>query len=379
MKIIDRYIIRQFLVNFVILAVVLATLSVLVSVLVDLDEYLDAGRVWAARGGYPVWVGTAWAIFDFTGPLLVLAYVYLSGLLVVGAMGFTFTTMHSARELIAILASGVSMYRIAAPVVIAASLLVGLSLVNQEFLIPPLAPKIARGKQLMAEERLTTISVDFAADGSGNLLSAKELDVDKGTLKTVSIVERTNNGRAIARITADSAVWQEPDAAGQGGGWKLTAAYRLSPDLMGARAAGSQGNVGEPVAFFATGLSPHVLLAHSQAVYLRLLSLRDLQSLMNASELVDHALIVRIMHSRFSAIVLNVLVLVMGLPFFLSREPTNMLVQGIRASAVCLGAWGVGVMLLMLGSETVNPVAAAWLPVVVLLPVMAYFLVRVRT
>ena len=37
-------------------------------------------------------------------------------------------------------------------------------------------------------------------------------------------------------------------------------------------------------------------------------------------------------------IVLNILVLLMGLPFFLNRDPTNRLVQGMRAATVCLGA-----------------------------------------
>lgn len=378
MKILDRYIIRQFLLNFVILAAVLGTLSVLVSVLVDLDEYLEAGRVWAAREHWPVWLGTIVAIFDFTSPLLVLAYVYLSGLVAVAAMGFTFSTMHSSRELTAILASGVSMYRIAAPVLIAAAMLIGLSLLNQEFLIPKLAPKIARGKELMAAERVKSIEVNFAADEAGNLLSAHELDVDNGTLKHVSIIKRTENGRAISRITADSAEWQEPTDSTPGR-WKLHGGVEESPESLSARSPAAPQFAGKTVEFFDTGLTPRVLLAYSQAVYLRLLSLRDLQNLMSGSDLVDHSLILRIMHSRFSAIILNLLVLTMGLPFFLAREPSNMLVEGIRASGVCLGAWGVGVMLLMIGSEIINPVAAAWLSVVVLLPVASVFLVRVRT
>ena len=44
MKILDRYIILQFLLNFVILFVVIMMLFVLVDLIVDLDEFLSAGR-----------------------------------------------------------------------------------------------------------------------------------------------------------------------------------------------------------------------------------------------------------------------------------------------------------------------------------------------
>ena len=43
MQTLDRYLVRQFLVNFVILLFVLTSLFVLIDVVVNLDEYLDAG------------------------------------------------------------------------------------------------------------------------------------------------------------------------------------------------------------------------------------------------------------------------------------------------------------------------------------------------
>src|SRR5690606_4178272 len=80
-------------------------------------------------------------------------------------------------------------------------------------------------------------------------------------------------------------------------------------------AAGGQGDD-----FFATSLSPQVILAKRRSFYARLLSMVDLQELLHNPN-VNRADILKIMHSRLSLLVMNVLILAMGLPFFLSTNP----------------------------------------------------------
>lgn len=375
MKTIDRYILRQFVLNFVILLIVLSGLFVIVNVVVDLDEFLSAGKLLADDlGGF--WLATAWVIIDFNAPLLLLIYVYFSGLLVVGAMGFTFAGLLRTRELTAMVSSGISMYRIAMPVLILGGLLSAASLPSQEFFIPHLASRITRHKSEIGENKPKLIEVSFAVDRSHSLLSASEFDPRGNTLREVSILERTEVGKATGRITADSAEWVDQKGVT---GWKLANGQRFRREM--ARTAGLRGDMrsGERIDFFATDLSPKVLLAHQQSVYLRLLSLRDLDELRAQTQLIDPDQVLQVMHTRFSLLVMNVLILVMGLPFFLLREPANMLLQGVKAAGVCLGAWGGGLVLLQIGGDLLNPVAAAWLPVVIYLPVSAALLVQVKT
>lgn len=375
MKTIDRYILRSFALNFAILLVVLAGLFVIVNVVVDLDEFLSAGRLLQDEFG-SFWLATAWAIFDFNAPILVLIYVYFSGLLVVGAMGFTFAGLLRTRELVAMVSSGVSMYRIAMPVLIVGGLLSAVSLPSQEFIIPLLASRITRSKSEIGDKTTKLIEVSFALDRNHSLLSASSFDPRDHSLSDVSILERMPSGEATGRVTADRAEWVEKNGLV---GWRLINGLRFRKEL--ARAANPVGGVktGESVDFYPTDLSPKVLLAHQQSVYLRLLGLRDLDELRSQTLLIDPDQVLQVMHTRFSLLVMNVLILVMGLPFFLLREPANMLLQGVKAAGVCLGAWGGGLVLLQIGGDMLNPVAAAWLPVVIYLPVSAALLVQVKT
>jgi lipopolysaccharide export LptBFGC system permease protein LptF len=85
------------------------------------------------------------------------------------------------------------------------------------------------------------------------------------------------------------------------------------------------------------------------------------------------------MHQRFSMLAVNMVILIMGLPFFLSREPTNLLNQAVWASGLCLGAWGFGLIILQTSTTHLNPVASAWMPVVIYLPISIWLMLKIKT
>ena len=373
MKTLDRYIIRQFLINFGIMLMVLMVLFVVVDLIIDLDEFIEAGQVRADRFGGSALLGTLYTIGDYYGPMLVLLYVFFSGLLVMAAMGFTFTGLQRHRELTAMVASGVSMYRIAAPVVVVGILLNALALPAQEWLIPPLANKLIRRKSEVKYDVPPAFPVHFAPDEAGNLISASDFDAVRGQLDDVRVLQRTEQGLHERRITASQAVWDPNEEH-----WDLTQGYATRPDMDADRL-----NAGdpEPVERLETELSPTVLLARRATNYPRLLPMAKLQQMQDnpAVQPSQRDQITQIIWSRFSLMVVNVLVLVMGLPFFLLRYPRNSLVQAIKAAGVCLGAWGTGLTLLQLSSGVLGPVVSAWLPVALLLPVAAVLLLRVET
>ena len=49
------------------------------------------------------------------------------------------------------------------------------------------------------------------------------------------------------------------------------------------------------------------------------------------------------------------------------------------SAAVCLGAWAAGLVMLQAGGDAVNPVFAAWLPVVIYLPLTFILIQFVKT
>lgn len=373
MLILDRYIIKTFLLNFIILLVVFMSLFVIGDLLAELDEYIEAGQIWADLHGGSQLYGTLRVLVGHDGPMMAMLYVFFSGIIVVGAMGFTITNLSRNREMIAMLASGVNMYRIAMPILVVGSILNLGTVVCQEMIIPQFADQLVRRKgELMAHEVERT-PVYFTPDGKGSLFCAADFDVDKKMLTEVVILERNDKGQAIRRITASQAYWHADD-----NGWELVGGNAITRATAAEMMAASEGNEVYEINFFASDLSPQVLQARRKSLYLRLLSFEELRDLRQNSA-VPSVVIDQIMHSRFSLLVINVLVLAMGMPFFLNREPQNPFVPAVRAAVVCLGAWGVGLVLLQLRSDTLNPVVAAWLPVVIYLPLSAVLMQFVKS
>lgn len=372
----DRYIIRQFLINFVILLLVFTMLFVLVDLIVDMDEFVKAGRLRADEFGGQL-PAIVWTVVTYYGPLLLLLYVFFSGLLVVGAMGFALAGLARSRELTAMASSGISLYRVAAPIVVVGGLLNVLTLLDQEFVIPNLAYRLTRSKSQVRYDAIRSFAVRYAVDGNGHLLSAAQFNpsADEPMLTGLTILERNASGQAQRRITAEQAFWNIVSER-----WDLVGGYGIRPlrhaALTPLEESGVEG--AEPVEFFQTDLSPQVLLANEEQLYPRLLSFSDLRQLASNTAINDGP-IRRIMHGRFSLLVLNVLVLVVGLPFFLIRGPVNTLQQGVLAAATVLSAWGLGVLVPEVAAVYLNPVASAWLPVVILLPASAVGLQFVRT
>ena len=373
MSTLDRYIVRTFLINFAILFAVLMILFAVVDVIVNLDEFIEAGQHRSDQYGLVVFA-TLYSIADYYGPVVVLMYVFFSGLLVVGAMGFTLSSLHRGRELTTMVASGLSLYRVAAPVLVTGIILNALAIPCQELLIPKFAPKLARKKNQIKYDTIERFPIYYATDGR-KLFSARKFDASKGQLKGVTILDRDAGGQVIRRISATQAIWQESDQ-GQEQGWKLVfghASVPTDPGLLYQKP--------EPIEFVRSELSPTVLLSRRATNYPRLLPLEKLQQ-MQQSEAMGKAQrhkVTQIIWSRFSLLVMNVLILLMGLSFFLVCRPANMMVQAVKAAVVCLGAWGSGLLMLEVSLGSVNPVTAAWLPVVIYLPISFVLIQCVKT
>lgn len=374
MKLLDRYILRLFLLNFIILLVVVMAMIVTVDLMFNLDEFMDAGRRIAEVDGGSSFMATIRVVLDFYIPQVCFIYVYLAGLIVIAAMGFTFTALARTGELVTMIASGISLYRAAAPVLVAACVINGLTLLDQEVVIPRFIDKLTRKVSELKTIKGRAFAVHYADDSKGNLLSAARFDPQSQRLESVTILESWNQpGRSARRIRATAAVWNE---AGQN--WKLENAQAVHRTSAGSHPGLITNSRVEPVDVFESDVSPQVLMARRAAIYPALLSMSDLSRLMT-NPAADQSAILRIMHSRFSLMIFNVLVLVIVLPLFVTREPVNPLKQAVSGAAISIGSWMTGVGMLQLMGQGVNPVVAAWIPVVLFLPASAIVLQRMKT
>jgi lipopolysaccharide export system permease protein len=363
----SRYILRQFAVNFLILLFVIASLFVLIDLITNMDEFMEAAK--AKRDAYGgLELAFLHTIATYHGPVVLLLLVYLTGLLVFGAMGFVFMQMTQSGELTAIVASGVSLHRIAVPVLVAGAAVNALVWVDQEMVIPALAPKLARSHTELAEGSARHFAVHYAPDSEGNLFSARAFDARHEELQDAVILERGEDGRVRRRIVVPQARW-----APERGGWRLfNAIARQGPR--------EEGRTGAP-SFFATDLSPELLLLRRATHYPRLMPLHRLRALARnpAMPATQRKRLQRLAWGRFSMVLMNILLMPMVMPLVLRIQPQAPVAQGVKGAVVAIGGWGGGLLLLEAGGALLTPLAGAFLPVLLFLPLAGFGLQSLRT
>ncbi|HLP86124.1 MAG TPA: LptF/LptG family permease [Phycisphaerales bacterium] len=407
MKLLDRYIIRLFLTNTLLLLVILCAVIFAVDFSLNFDNYSANVREAAQRavtqaqiaqgldpaaartageqagkdlGFIRVSLGAALNAADLWWPRFVLLAGYLLGPCMVGGLGFTAAQLVKQRELVAILASGISLWRVARPVIITSLALLTLQAVNRELLVPHLAPLLTRDKTTAGRNELGRLESDFIRDAQGRLIYIRRADLDTNQIEGLWAYERDDSGLMTRRISAPSAKYAES-------GWNLTDGKALSRQL-------SQEDVGpgtrlrqDRVRFLETDIDPTTLrlrrfegmannlssvqLAQLEARYKQLPETQTNQRRIDTFE--------RIRWGRISGLVCSFLSLLITLPCFLRKEPANMLTQSLIASPITLGAFAFTLVGTTMTVPGLPPIISVFLPAMMLLPLAIAAVTSVRT
>jgi len=376
MKTLDRYIATHYLLNVLILLVILFTIIMGVDFSLQFDEYVAAANRLGGGSDGTEKIGAIQrsllvvvVALDLWWPRFFLMYNYLLGLVMVGGMGFTLAQMVRHRELVAMLSGGLSLTRIVRPIIIVACGLTLLQLANREIVVPRLAELLTREKDEGGRRDMSAIPISLTPDSRGRLFHSRAFDPKTGTLASPYIIERDDNGIESRRITADSAVWKD-------GAWYFTNGFA-------SRRAGDR-DVREPIALLETDLDPTTITLRRYEGYRQNLSTRTLTSLMDryraeGAKAQRIEPLDRIRYSRVGVMISNLLALVICLPFFLSREPANMIVRSLYCAPVAL----VALVGATLGSAAaipgLPPAIAAFVPSMILMPAAIAAITSIKT
>jgi len=381
--ILDRYIARQFFLNTLALLVLLGSFVLAVDVSLNIDRFLGAADR-LLEGESPSTlrklVVTALLVADLWWPRLLQLFAYMVGLALVGAMGFTFTQMVRHRETVAALAGGISLRRLARPVLVVAAIMMGLKFIDQEFILsnPRIAPLLARDHGDAGNREWSASAVPPTADGSSRIFMAREFIPNESQLNDVRVWERDQNGLMTRHLVAATAVWRD-------GAWELEGAREMPVGLAPSGAestvpprAGTSGGYSFRVP---TDLDPAALLLRRDARVVESLSWRQIGAMLKSPRL-DPGLrdkLVRVRWSRISIALSTFLSLLITMPFFLVREPRNMLLQSLKCAPVGI----IALLGSVFGASAPVPglpvVLAVFLPVLVLIPITIASWSSVRT
>jgi lipopolysaccharide export system permease protein len=369
MRILDRYIAKNFLVGYAIAFCVLIGLRIVIDLFVNLDEF-------AERADLGPWA-VAQSVLMYYGLNMTLYFRDIAGVVTVVAAAFSLGRMVRTNELVAIIASGVSAQRIIGPILVLAAFFTAVSVADQELLIPAISDKLVRGHDETIQEKAYTVW--FISDGKGSLLCSPRYDAATATLQHPTIItrqrvdpERPSLWQVTGRITADSAKYNERTEQ-----WDLTNGLFLSIDPANLRAVPERVD-----AYAADGLLPKDISIRSKAGFDSLLSWRQLETLARQQTNVKSAAqLCSQKHFRLTDPIINLTMLMVSLPVLICRDPKAMKSAIIVSFGLTAACFVTTFVCKMMAAEVVwiMPELWAWLPLFIFVTIAVVELDSMKT
>lgn len=367
MTLLDRYVLRTLTVNYLIALAIMMSLYTVLDLFFNIDEFTESGE--------PA-MTIATSIFSYYWAHSFLYFAQLSGVITLFACMVTLSRMRKANELTAVLASGVSLYRLAVPVVAFGLVTSLLWYVDTEFFIPSVGHRLARNHEDAMGRQAR--GVWFVKDRDAALLSAMEFIPADGEMRQLLVLHRDEHG-AIVRVTeADRATWEPIVGHPRGGVWRLERGLESRREMRREGLGPREERTDRVVLVYESDLTPHDIEVRQTRQWLAFSSSAQLTALAKSDPTIASRTR-QIKHTRFASPLVHVLMLLLGLPFFLSREPANTITDAGRCLLVC----GSCFLLAFSGEHIVRTstwsALPAWLPLIVFTPVAVVLLDRIRT
>ena len=404
MKLCDRYVLRGFLFSFAVVFVAMVALTIMIDMVVNLDEFLKTGDGGEALG--------AWAalkhICSYYFYRTLEYFQWLCGAAILVGAAFALARLNKTNELTAFKASGVSVYRLLWPIIVCGFIISLVYVVNQELIIPRCIDQLTGERSLAGPDKEFTVR--HIEDKNNSLIHApayipRERAMVAGkdqSLKgerihvPITIVLRNDRNEHQFFIYADRAEYDPK--LGKTGGWRL---YTREYDQNGkpgkliyggrkikAPQRGKRGesprdigqDQGQRVFEYETDVDPVALTRRRSSEFFRYLSFAGTRKLLDDPSAVDPKVAEVAMHKHFSKPILNIVLLLLGLPFVVGQEGKSYFISVIICIVLFVFVLGFEYAATEFGqSGYVHPALAAYLPVFIFTPVAIIAMESIRT
>ncbi|MGE3805409.1 MAG: LptF/LptG family permease [Gemmataceae bacterium] len=350
MHLLDRLLFRSYLKSYLFCFVILLTLYVIVDLFTNLDDFTSQNSKLLAvlkqiGTYYGYWV---WLIFD-----------RLSEVIVVLAAAFTVALMQRNNEMLPLLSAGVSTRRVVMPVLAAALAMLGLTIANQELIIPKIGQQLTYQKNDVYGEQQIPVIGDYEPNGvhlDGHFASRKDKVV-----RNFSLTIPDNIVGYIVHMTAREAYYIPP-VAGEplSGGWLMVG---TQPE----RLQGWKHPVLEMI-------DPGKFFLHTRRVnfdqltrhrkWYQYASTVKLREELNHPDSTRLAAMAVLFHFRLTRPILGMILVIMCLAVILRDQNRNVFISAGMCLVLCGMFFAAKFACQSLGdSEYLSPALAAWLPV----------------
>lgn len=367
-RIIDRYVLRQFVMFYLICFLSLTGLYVVIDAFGKLDHFVDhskqGGNLFGVMGKY--YGFQSLAFFNRT-----------SGILALIAAMFTVTWSQRYNEMTALLAAGVPRLRVLRPVIVAALVITLAAVGVREWLVPSIRYELALDtKNLSGEAQLPLQSrYDNQTD---ILLGGESMIVAQRTIKHPSFVlppEYAAHGKQLNAQSAEYIIGQDGGPSGywlrdvsKPQGLLQHSSLRDANQKVVIASPKDNAWLGPNELFVVSDLSFELLAEGS--TWRDFASTRELLRGLKSPSVELGADVNVAVHRRMLSPMLDMTLLMLGLPLVVSRGARNPFI----AIGLCL-AVVVAFFVVLIGSQSLGstgwlpPALAAWMPLIVFVPV----------
>ena len=212
MKTLDRYIVRSYLTTALMFFLVFMSLRIVVDLFVNMDEFAEL----ATKGKGMAFSQILGVIIQYYAANSLVYFIELGGIIVIASASFTLARFNHTNELTAMLASGVSLYRVVWPIIISAMLMAALIVVDQELIIPipGVRDVLVRSRDDPFSEK--ALNVELMTDSNQSTWYAKRYEAPAEIMFKPVVLLRGDSLRAVAKISAATA---RPDSFQGMAGW----------------------------------------------------------------------------------------------------------------------------------------------------------------
>ncbi len=370
MRILDRYLLYQFLKTFLICYVSLTGLMIVFDAFTNLEEFIRA----ADKGG-----GLARLMGSFYTYRAIYLFDRTSGFLVLMSAMFTVAWIQRHNELTALMAAGISRIRVVRPMLVAAVLITLLAAANRELLIPRFQEELGKRPQDLIGD--VAHPLPTRCDHQTEIyIRGKSTYADKKRISKPDFLLPPRLSDYGKLLIGENAYYLPPEGERPGGylftGVEKPKDLHLRPSLK---------LDGRPVlvtphdmpqwlkpdeCFVVSGLSFDQLTGGASQQFS---STRQLiQSLRNPS--FNFGADTRVLvHARIVQPLMDLTLLFLGLPLVLTRESRNVFLAMGLCGLLVAAFMILTILFHHLGANYVlSPASAAWFPLLIAIPLAVY-------
>ena len=339
---IDKYVVKAFVPSFIVCMFAICGIYIVVDAIQKIDDFIEMGvKAFTMASHYyglmlPVFISQLFPAITLISVSLVL-------------VRFT-----KNNEILAMQVAGINLYRIMLPIFIVSVLLSFLAVLNQELLIPKLAEGLERVEQTTFEDKEQN-NILVEDEENRMLFRVWSLNIAEGSLKSVYIIGKYENGKKEFTISAERGKWTDD------GSWLLFNLVKHSYD--------GNGNWIAPAVqmdnfLLESTMSPAQL--SKVDINASLKSFKELKELRNKEPENDRYSVMY--HTRLAYPLTNFILLFLGIPVVLGfdRMSKNVFLRVGISILICCAFFVLSYVCANLGNMGIlQPVLAAWLPVVI--------------